>query len=194
MLYQPSRGFSACKQQNKTRAILIHITQAIALCHEFCHAIHYAVYEDPALKNQGEPFYANDRVHELGFAFEQQILSGVTASIGEHIFTLTCAYGMMIKDFPGARRYGNGELGSPRRYGIRDEDAYAVHMDWVSGMFRDEFWDREVAQYGLERLKAVRKLGWAYRRNLQLDWDEDGLQSLVPEKWDIRDFNPCAME
>lgn len=88
---------------------------------------------------------------------------------------------MFIKDFPGANRSRPDaaalELGSPARYGVFNEDAFPINMAYIKQLFQEDFWDRSVAQYGLKRLKAERRLGYALARNLRLDDDE---RSLVP--------------
>lgn len=108
-------------------------------------------------------------------------MSGCWYPIGSHPFSLTFAYGMFIKDFPGANRSRPDaaalELGSPARYGVFNEDAFPINMAYIKQLFQEDFWDRSVAQYGLKRLKAERRLGYALARNLRLDDDE---RSLVP--------------
>ncbi|KAF1355523.1 hypothetical protein BDV97DRAFT_106388 [Delphinella strobiligena] len=160
----------------RTRAFM-----AVALCHEVCHAIDYIAPDDPEDKDR-ELYFGNDRLDETGCAFQQQIMSGYWYPIGSHPFSLTCAYGMFIKDFPGANRTGPVgsmlELGSPARYGVFDEDAFPVSMAYIKQLFQEDFWDRSVAQYGLKKLRAERRLGYALHRDLQLKDDEVNLVPL----------------
>lgn len=135
------------------------------LCHEFCHALEFA-YTDcgPGFHTMDEPFFLNDRMAEVGGAFEQQIFSGIYfATLGYVSHWVLHPFGTSIAAWPGCYRPRHGvvdlELGSPAAFGYGPFLLYPIKMSFLKKFFDEDFWNKEISQHGLERLKAPRIKG-----------------------------------
>lgn len=110
-----------------------------------------------------------DQDAEVGWAFEQTIFSGIYEAMNSRAcpFAKTIPYGMCIRSFPGTLRPPNAsslELRGPYEAGLRRDLRFPVCMTHVGGMFTADFCEREVVQYGIERLRDG--------RSRVIDWGE----------------------
>ncbi|KAF1354830.1 hypothetical protein BDV97DRAFT_395239 [Delphinella strobiligena] len=97
---------------------------AIALTHEFSHALTLAYTEQRPSSTWHDPFLANNRLSEVGWAYEQTIFSGIYEAINSRNrpFAKTMPYGMCARPFPGTLRPPNAaslELRGPFEAGVR---------------------------------------------------------------------------
>ncbi|TIA32572.1 hypothetical protein D6C79_09177 [Aureobasidium pullulans] len=143
---------------------------AITAVHEVLHAIwrvNNAKYSstDPtitsAYKQPFEPFWRDQRMNELGNAWEGQVFGGTFWPIGTPK-SAAVPYGLFSLPFPGLTRVPPDdtviERGEPEEWGVNWSTMYPVEMEFVRSLFTHEKW-REVQRYGIRRLRRTKKLG-----------------------------------
>lgn len=110
-----------------------------------------------------EPFYRDERIAELGWAWENYLFSGalVPVSIAREAFTITYPYGIGIAPRMGLRLDPEQApiRGSFAKWGVEWRTTYWVHMDYVSSLYTKRFWDENVAR---NKIKPKRKIGIRY--------------------------------
>lgn len=126
--------------------------------HEFIHAL-YVVWNDhwsdsipPRYIAPDEPYYRDQRQAELGFAFENKVVSGKTEPM--MMKNECCAYGLCVTRWPDMQRHstdGSYELMSAAKWGQRWVTSYAIPMAWVQSLFTTTFWNSNVPRLSLIR-------------------------------------------
>lgn len=87
------------------------------------------------------------------------MISSVIDPLGYHSpFALAVPHGFEAWDFPGDLQCVGLQIRSPAAAGVLNRHLYPVKMRDIAKFFTNEFWDREVPQYGLERMKPERFL------------------------------------
>jgi len=160
--------------EKKARLLRSHLSFAISIVHEICHALNWFSKEwlpdtsarlASAVPNPIEPFYKDQRIAETGFAFEGVLLSGILEATGVLDDRLTevsmqplssAPYGMHIIRWPG-RNINAPSLGTAAEYGRKWSSIYPVTMKWMRDFFTESFWDKKV---GSEGLKAFHPIRW----------------------------------
>lgn len=161
---------------------------AMVLVHELCHAMYICGHSKQALVRSGkryvEPFYGDQRIAELGTAWESTVFRGTIQSAGAENDP-AFPYGVARYDWPGlnragyapgpnprVRRDGDGERRSPARYGVKWGSQYLIKSKWIQGFFTRRFWDVEVERYGLSAFRPPKKSGVRLSRTDGPDPDE----------------------
>ncbi|KAG2170973.1 hypothetical protein JADG_010712 [Aureobasidium aubasidani] len=147
---------------------------AITAVHEVLDAIwrvNNAKYSDTdptitsAYKQPFEPFWRDQRMNELGNAWEGQVFGGTFWPIGTPE-SAAVPYGLFSLPFPGLTRVPPDdtvmERGEPEEWGVNWSTMYPVEMEFVRSLFTHEKW-REVQRYGIRRLRRTKKLGCRVR-------------------------------
>lgn len=117
-----------------------------ALLHELCHAIYKAT--TPISMHGSEPFYRDDRMAELGWAFTQVVFGGGIYPLGRNPRHTACPYGSGVARWPEGISYGSGRMrASAARYGETYARRSIVKMQWLQKFFTRRFWDVDVAPY-----------------------------------------------
>ena len=138
---------------------------AVTLLHEICHAIHIVRYKD-----EFEPFFEDHGQAELGFAWEQTLLNGNINPVAEGKFGDDNAlWGLRFLRWPD--RWKSDVAHMLYRWPTLSPDwpitrvsrrhwstQYLVTMDYVQALVTSHEWE-EIAKYGPERLKMVKKYG-----------------------------------
>jgi len=133
-------------REKKARLLRSHLSFAISIVHEICHALNWFSKEwlpntnarfASAVPSPIEPFYKDERIAETGFAFEGVLLSGILEATGVLDDRLTevamqpfssAPYGMHITRWPG-RSTSAPSVGSIAEYGRKWSLIYPVTME-----------------------------------------------------------------
>lgn len=140
---------------------------ACVLLHEFTHALVGATYEQPidSAKPWYEPFYCDQRISEMGWAFEQAVFDGKPGSLCASVLgamEICAPYGLRMVRFPGGVVLEAGKhavIVSPLRAGAPGLDWAAISMADVSKFFTKNFWEKKAPQSGGAALKLAWKVG-----------------------------------
>lgn len=84
------------------RLLRYQLVIAIGICHETMHALGHAMWDDPS---HFEPYYCDQRLNELGFAWETAVLGGTISDTLE----AGCFYPLTISTLPSLNG-GEGDL------------------------------------------------------------------------------------
>ena len=137
---------------------------AITLLHELCHAIHIV-----QTKADVEPFFEDHRQAELGFAWEQSVLNGVTLPVLKDASTENARWGLQFNRWPEEWSKENSLMVnrlvkkstddpvlrvSRRRWTTR----YLVTMVYIQSLVTTRKWE-QIAKRGPQRLKMVKTYG-----------------------------------
>ena len=150
---------------------MVHM--AITMCHEVCHALNYAYIKQDkdaykaktnkdgsqtylTLPIPAEPYYRDDHMNELGWAYTQVTFDGILESMGNLGLPHSAlfAYGAYTMKFETRRK----EKTLERRYErwapkVKKGLRRAVHMSYFQDMFTAEFWEKTVMKDGLVALR-----------------------------------------
>lgn len=139
---------------------------AMIVCHEFTHALHNATWEReddewaPTLSTTTplppEPFFRDDRISELGWAFQQYAFGGLLRPIGyfqPDSADAAFPYGFFLEHFPGAVKKEDEHMrkfqqATPFQLGVTTILRHGVHMSYVQKQFTKEFWNKTVLLSG----------------------------------------------
>ncbi|OCL02821.1 hypothetical protein AOQ84DRAFT_392685 [Glonium stellatum] len=124
-----------------------------------------------------EPFFAHQRVAELGCAWEQLTFHGLI----HPLCSLPSArWGLTLEKWPNTwSTHGKPERGTRARRAWSTK--YAVSMAWVASLWREDFW-RGVERFGAHELWPERVLGVREWRE-GAEWGEDD-----SEGWSSGDY------
>lgn len=130
--------------EEKARLLRSHFSFAVCIMHEICHALNMFSKDwlpdtgarvISAAPNPTEPFYNGQRIAELGFAFGNVLLSGLTDAMGSWDDRLTevamqpfssVPYSMDIKRWPGRNTHAPS-LGTAAEYGRKWWQLQVLH-------------------------------------------------------------------
>lgn len=186
---------------------------AVVLVHELCHAMYMCGFPTVDMANMTEPFYGDQRISELGSAWESTVCRGSIESAGGSSHP-ALPFGLVKRAWPGLRRggytgvrpdqtnlEGDGERRSPAAYGVKWASHYLIKGEYVQGYFTRHFWDIQVDRYGLQAFRVPKKSGIRERERGGLDADErrplrtDTLRlSPVSDASDVDENDPRDME
>lgn len=146
---------------------------AMIVCHEFTHALLNATWarEDnewaptpsttttplpPLPPLPPEPFFRDDRISELGWAFQQYAFGGLLRPIGNfhpNSADATFPYGFFLEHFPGAIKKDDEYMrkfqrATPSQWGVTTRLRHGVHMNYVQKQFTKKFWNKTVLLSG----------------------------------------------
>lgn len=139
---------------------------ASTLCHEFCHALWFATWNfgdrSGQFKMHDEPFFQDQRVAELGSAFETHLF-GITADpLGKNSklatdmrpqASISAPYGLQAFRWPGATPQSgltaDPALATPAHWGADHFYYYPLPTSSVHRYFTKEFWEHRVATSGI---------------------------------------------
>jgi hypothetical protein len=150
---------------------------AITMVHEVMHAfglVHGNWPHRGNPTNPPEPYYVDSRIAELGDQWQNILFGGSYDSI---LLTDACPYGSTTSQWPGpgGSPFKHTVLKlSKRKYGhVRNwRTWYAVSMEWVRGLFTDDFWE-QVERNGCAGLRIERKLGVRENYRVAYRWFKD---------------------
>lgn len=165
----------------------ISLMFAVNLCHEFAHAVfmfreplplmHSGHRQPPGVTNEIEPFINNDRLPELGQAWESIIFGGHLSSLGGRE---DCKYGVGLTKWPSSETaHGINPItravvpvARVGDYEPKWETLYVVPMDFVEKLFNKTYWKVDVKEKGTDALRFRKKFGC---RKRNYDWIDHGL-------------------
>ena len=134
---------------------------ALTISHEIAHAVNNAVSVETY-----EPFYEDQRLTELGKAWEVEVLGGMPEMIGETDARnpLASAKWPTYAD-KAAPQHGTLETRGPKRY----TTWYFISMKWITDIQQQSFWD---VAGDTTKLRIPKKVGFQkkYRND---DYDRD---------------------
>lgn len=156
-----------------------HHLIAVTLLHEVCHAIHMVRTQVDA-----EPFFEDHRQAELGYAWEQSVLNGQVDPVAVIKHTHNTIYGLHFSRWPHRWRPENARMlykwplaemdDYVWRVGRRHwETKYLVTMDYVQALVKSREW-QQIARYGPERLKMVKRHGLRHGIRGSRAWQDAG--------------------
>ncbi|KAF1347055.1 hypothetical protein BDV97DRAFT_423662 [Delphinella strobiligena] len=139
---------------------------AHGLLHELYHALHSAAVptmDHPTIPGAKaivpEPFYRDDRLAELGWAFQQVVFGGGIAPLGWNPITPAAPYGMSALRWPGG--IGEPTIGEPRASPARWNETYITEgildVEWHRKFFTRKFWEVDAAR---DTSGQVLKIDW----------------------------------
>jgi hypothetical protein len=136
---------------------------AITLLHELVHAWTYNTRRDPP-GWACEPFCADQRVGETGWAMINAIFGSVFGEIGNNPELRNSPFGLRSFRWPGFRHMdGHFEIepytATPAKHGITVATEYAVPMQFIRQFFTEEFYYTRVERFGPGILKTPKVLG-----------------------------------
>ena len=152
----------------KTARLRTRFLFATLILHEFAHCAWQIRSLNKGEIANPEPFLHDRPTNELGHEFENMIFSGLIRASGSRDRPVSAPYGLRIGRYPGpglaeleSEEQGLYPRGQARDWGRVWRTEYPVHMKFCEKMFSKDFWDGEVARYGLaacrpERIKGVR--------------------------------------
>lgn len=168
---------------------------AVTLVHELCHAIVICHTPcDPATglppDNAVEPFYGDQRLAEIGYAWESHVFRGAIAPL-EMSLSPAAPYGLERTDWPGSFRIPP-ERRSPARYGTRWASIHLLRNKYVQDFFTRRFWNGRIDRYGMSGFRPKKRVGFRVMETRGLDRDEFMLPTAVtrpecPEFSDVTD-------
>lgn len=160
------------------RGLRLHLMLADGLIHEICHALFMANNQHkpnitsrwvPHSQNsvlqplRDEPYYRDDRVAELGHAFESVFFSGVLWPIGNlsstirHETLYAAPFGAAIYRWPGLFASPLApERGTAAEFGRISSVLYPVTMKFMHQFSTKSFWDNKVSAQGLLATRPIR--------------------------------------
>lgn len=139
---------------------------AIVLLHELAHATHLAYWElfpdryNPTTDGK-EPFWRDDRLAELGWAFTQVVFGAVFHPFGFNPYSASLPYGMAQIRWPGGSNLGDARgsaLGWAHAYMTRG----ATDVHWCHKFFTRRFWEVDVPARGAHAMAAEWKVAVQY--------------------------------
>ncbi|KAI9747458.1 MAG: hypothetical protein M4579_007461 [Chaenotheca gracillima] len=163
----------------RTPSQLLRISFKLAntICHELAHAVwkgrcpfvsnlvggpqSHPLQPPPILQGEFEPYFEDDRLSELGHAWEQTIFGG---RVCPFLNDLSCRWGFWFERWPeGANslyaanpRLGSFSRGPPDR---ENSTYWLIPMTYVRALFSNKFWDEDLPRHGSNGLKIPRTLG-----------------------------------
>ena len=143
------RGRTLGDFKNLSRLLRFQFMIAISLCHEVVHALGHAMWDSPS---HLEPYYCDQRLNELGFAWETAVFGGTICDT----FESKCFYPMITSTWPSVDGPANGlvELRGPKRRA----KCYFVPMQYVNDIQQQAFWDQPLSDANL--LTVPRLVGY----------------------------------
>ncbi|KAH0352343.1 hypothetical protein KCU83_g3958, partial [Aureobasidium melanogenum] len=152
------------------------IIREIAHCAWKIHAL------DTGTTELAEAYLRDRPTNELGYEVEKMVFSGLIRASGKKNHA-SASYGMIIAHYPGPNNADDDNdlefypRGLPRDWNQIWCTEYPVHMGLCKRMFTKNFWDGEVARYGLAACRPERKKGVRgyFKKIRKVDPSEAGL-------------------
>ncbi|KAH0370170.1 hypothetical protein KCU65_g2902, partial [Aureobasidium melanogenum] len=167
----------------KTARLRTRFSLAQVIIPEIAHCAWKIRSLDTGTTELAEPYLRDRPTNELGYEVEKMIFSGLIQPNGRKRHA-SAPYGLRIARYPGPNHGDvedvNLELfprGQPRDWNQVWRTEYPVHMGLCKRMFTKDFWDGDVARYGLAACRPERKKGVRlyYKRIEKTDPLEAGL-------------------
>ncbi|KAH0013123.1 hypothetical protein KCU78_g9345, partial [Aureobasidium melanogenum] len=137
---------------------------ASIIIHEITHCAWKVRALNTGTTDLAEPYLRDRPTNKLGYEVEKMVFSGLIRASGKKNHA-SAPYGMIIARYPGPNNADDDndlELfprGLPRDWNQVWCTEYPVHMGLCKRMFTKNFWDGEVARYGLAACRPERKKG-----------------------------------
>ncbi|MCJ1465414.1 hypothetical protein MMC07_004032 [Pseudocyphellaria aurata] len=162
-----TRKFLAVKRRNPSNfKNLSHLLRfqfliAASVCHEIVHALGHAMWDDPF---HFEPYYCDQRLNELGFAWETAVFGGSIIDTLES----QCYYPLVTSTWPSLDNGEDGlvDLREPKRR----MKCYFIPMKYINDIQQQAFWDQPSSDINL--LRVPRLVGYMIRYKRK-DFDKD---------------------
>lgn len=142
-------------ERHLSRLLRLQLVLAITLCHEMMHVISNGMMP-PSSNSTVEPYYCDDRLNELGFAYENCVFGGTVQDLEFR----GCKRPLTITKWPAFDSADVNtsiyELRKPRRFATM----YFISMQFVSNVQQQAFWDRRCATHDTILLQIPRTIGW----------------------------------
>lgn len=165
----------------KVRTILF---LAVTLVHEMCHAMYtcnYPVDPNGTAPRLTEPFYGNQRLAELGNAWESHVFRGSIEPLGAGTEP-SLPFGLVCDSWPGLGRHGvqhyHPEPNSPAKYAVEGASHFAIPNRYVQRYFTERFWDVLVPRFGMRVFRPRKTAGFREFTTQGYDADE------TPPPWE----------
>jgi pimeloyl-ACP methyl ester carboxylesterase len=144
--FPKAASFDADASTHRMLTLLAH-----ALIHELCH-VAWKASATRRLQDKmvPEPFYRNERLAEVGWAFSQAVFGGGLAQLGRNAPQPSCPYGLGMVRWPGGlkgERILAKERATAKRWGETYITKGVVHMRWCHKFFTRAFWEKGGAMY-----------------------------------------------
>lgn len=134
---------------------------AVTICHEINHAIGNATRGDKDI----EPFHCDDRLNELGFAWEMAVFGGRIAEMKG-----LAQYPLTFTKWPDFLRADRSLAIYERRPPMKICNNFFLSMQWINMVQQQQFWD--VEHVDPKFLRYPKTIGWRddYEWGLESDW------------------------
>lgn len=144
-----------------SQLLRLQLYMALTISHELAHAIGYAVSMETY-----EPFFADQRLSELGRAWENEVFGGMA----EMIFETDARNPLAFAKWPTYNDKPEPQLGvldmrGPKRY----TTWYFVSMKWITDIQQQGFWD---VAGGATKLLIPKRIGFQKKYKYD-DYDRD---------------------
>lgn len=156
------------------------------LMHELCHAVGMSCL-DFVERSKQEPFFRDQRIAELGHAWETAVFgysphpSGANSVLSPHIHTCSAPYGLFGFNFPGARagKEYMAALATSTYWGQKTYE-FPFKTAEICKFFTRQFWDGEVKRNGIHAMRLNTTLAFLSPANVPTPLDPHETGPIVP--------------